>query len=194
MSKDFVRDQLDLYNHFNFPQSEKPTMIDLNLMKMRLNFMLEELKEVAECSGFELQEGKFSLVPQIAENLYQISEAEGILDGLVDLQVVLLGTAYLLGFLRNAPNRPDDGIVSKTFFERAWDEVWKKNMQKVPGMREKRGHQMDLIKPAGWTSPDLSDLVKGFWGKCKDCGYNLANYQGVAGSGKCNGCYIASEL
>tara|TARA_E500000178_G_C17030155_1_gene760169 strand:+ start:4051 stop:4449 length:399 start_codon:yes stop_codon:yes gene_type:complete len=64
------------------------------------------------------------------------------LDALVDLTYIVLGTAHLQGFP----------------FQEAWDRVHAANMQKVKGQSE-RSDKFDVIKPEGWTPPDLTDLV-----------------------------------
>lgn len=73
-------------------------------------------------------------------------DKEKQLDALVDLVYVALGTAYLHGF----------------DFDEAWRRVHAANMAKVRTAREedsKRGSSFDVVKPPGWTPPDLSDLV-----------------------------------
>lgn len=70
------------------------------------------------------------------------------LDALVDLMVFALGTVDRQGF-------------SKVFQE-AFNRVMEANCKKVVGPNKKRlDFQIDLVKPAGWAAPDLSDLVKG---------------------------------
>jgi len=72
---------------------------------------------------------------------------EDQLDALVDLVYVALGTAYMQGF----------------DFEEAWRRVHEANMKKVRAVDvkdSKRKSVYDVIKPEGWTPPDLSDLVK----------------------------------
>lgn len=64
------------------------------------------------------------------------------LDALVDLCYVVMGTAYLQGF----------------DFQAAWDRVHAANMAKVRGPSA-RSQAFDVIKPEGWTAPDLSDLA-----------------------------------
>ena len=46
-------------------------------------------------------------------------------------------------------------------FEEAFERVMIANCQKEIGQNQKRGSfQLDLVKPKGWTAPDLSDLVE----------------------------------
>lgn len=69
-------------------------------------------------------------------------------DALIDLVYVALGTAYLHGF----------------DFEEGWNRVHAANMAKVRAQmadESKRGTKFDVVKPEGWTPPDLSDLVYG---------------------------------
>lgn len=69
------------------------------------------------------------------------------LDAIVDLIYVAVGTAYLHGYDINE----------------AWRRVHAANMRKVraqaDGSDSKRGSSHDVVKPAGWTPPDLNDLV-----------------------------------
>lgn len=74
-------------------------------------------------------------------------ELEDNLDALVDLVYVALGTSYLHGF----------------DFTEAWRRVHEANMKKVRATKDtdsKRGSAAhDVVKPPGWTPPDLTDLV-----------------------------------
>lgn len=67
-------------------------------------------------------------------------------DALLDIVYVAMGTAYLLGF--------------------PWDEGWKAvqaaNMRKVRARSaadSKRGTAYDVVKPEGWTAPDIESLL-----------------------------------
>jgi predicted HAD superfamily Cof-like phosphohydrolase len=76
----------------------------------------------------------------------QSDDLHGQLDALVDLVYVALGTAYMQGF----------------DFNEAWRRVHEANMKKVRADRadqSKRGSTFDVVKPPGWTAPDLRDLV-----------------------------------
>lgn len=72
-------------------------------------------------------------------------------DALVDLVYVCFGFALMMGLP----------------WKKMWDEVQTKNMQKERATSEdqsKRGTKLDIIKPAGWTSPDHSQFIgKGPW-------------------------------
>lgn len=73
-------------------------------------------------------------------------ELDKAFDALIDLVYFALGTAYLHRFP----------------FAEGWVRVQLANMAKVRSMEPKsneRGGGYDIIKPEGWTPPDLSDLV-----------------------------------
>jgi len=75
-----------------------------------------------------------------------VGDLEGQLDALVDLVYVALGTAYLQGF----------------DFNEAFRRVHEANMKKVRARQKsdsKRASSYDVVKPVGWTPPDLSDLT-----------------------------------
>lgn len=78
------------------------------------------------------------------EELYEYCTAknnEDRLDALVDLCYVAIGTAQMHGF----------------DFHKAWKIVHKANMAKI---RKPSGRsEYDIVKPEGWTAPDLSSLV-----------------------------------
>jgi predicted HAD superfamily Cof-like phosphohydrolase len=86
----------------------------------------------------ELDELKHSIVKQ---------DLPGALDAIVDLVYVALGTAYLM----NLP------------FNEAWAAVQQANMAKVRTERaedSKRGSTFDVVKPAGWTAPDIGKVIE----------------------------------
>ena len=89
-----------------------------------LNFRADFLQE-------ELDETKRAIMA---------GDAEEIVDGLIDLCVVAIGTLDAFNV---------DG-------NKAWDEVLKANMQKEVGVKESRPNPLglpDLIKPDGWEAP-----------------------------------------
>jgi predicted HAD superfamily Cof-like phosphohydrolase len=89
-----------------------------------LNFRADFLQE-------ELDETKRAIMA---------GDAEEIVDGLIDLCVVAIGTLDAFNV---------DG-------NKAWDEVLKANMQKEVGVKESRPNPLglpDLIKPEGWQAP-----------------------------------------
>ena len=65
-------------------------------------------------------------------------------DALVDIVYVTIGTAMACGIN----------------FQACWDEVHRSNMQKrrakPDGSDSKRGSGLDIVKPEGWTPPDIA--------------------------------------
>lgn len=69
-------------------------------------------------------------------------------DALVDLVYVALGTAALM----------------RLPFDECWVEVQRANMAKERALgaddpRSTRGHRLDVVKPAGWTPPDIAGVL-----------------------------------
>lgn len=120
MSNDWVKDIRDMHAHYGmhekfaeFDQEKK-----ILFLAFRANFLQEELDEL-----------KLSL-----------DDPEEVVDALIDLCVVAIGTldAY--------------GIDSY----KAWDEVLRANMAKKVGVKEGRPNPLglpDLMKPEGWKPP-----------------------------------------
>jgi predicted HAD superfamily Cof-like phosphohydrolase len=76
-----------------------------------------------------------------------MEDLEKFFDGLIDLVYVALGTAYLSGLP----------------FNQGFSRVHAANMQKVRAVskdQSKRGSTYDIVKPAGWVPPELSDLLR----------------------------------
>ena len=93
-------------------------------LKKYLEFRLDFIKE-------EYDETKEALI---------MEDAEEVVDGLIDLCVVAIGTLDAIG----------------VNVHKAWDEVLTANMAKEVGVKESRPNPLglpDLIKPAGWVAP-----------------------------------------
>ena len=89
-------------------------------LKFRIDFLQEELDET--------------------KTAYETMDGEEIVDGLIDLCVVAIGT--LDAFSVDAYG--------------AWNEVLKANMTKTVGVKEGRPNPLglpDLMKPEGWKAP-----------------------------------------
>ena len=74
------------------------------------------------------------------------NDSEEIVDALIDLCVVAIGTLDALN----------------VDVERAWDEVFRANMAKEVGQKDTRPNSLglpDLIKPEGWTAPTHNDNI-----------------------------------
>ena len=93
-------------------------------LKKYLEFRLDFIKE-------EYDETKEALITE---------DAEEVVDGLIDLCVVAIGTLDAMG----------------VNVHKAWDSVLDANMAKEVGVKESRPNPLglpDLIKPAGWVAP-----------------------------------------
>lgn len=105
----------------------------LKFLKFRIDFLQEELDEMIE-AGFNPNYKK----PK--------SRADDIVDALIDLCVVAVGTLDAFEVDSNE----------------AWNRVFEKNMQKNPGVNPNRPNELgfpDMIKPEGWTAPSHADNV-----------------------------------
>lgn len=90
-------------------------------LEFRIKFLQEELTET--------------------QNAVDNKDAEEIVDGLIDLCVVAIGTLDAFGI---------------DAYE-AWDEVHQANMSKERGVKESRPNPLglpDLIKPSDWKGPE----------------------------------------
>ncbi len=105
---------------------EQPGLLDPLRMDFRLNHMREELVEALDSAA----EGDLS----------------GVVDGLLDLIYVALGTLMEMGVAPGA----------------AFEEVHAANMTRVRGEQSRRpgsrGH--DAVKPPGWKPPDLKPYLR----------------------------------
>jgi predicted HAD superfamily Cof-like phosphohydrolase len=122
MSVNLIHDIADMHQHYGIKSSIDK--LDAEKLKAYLIFRFNFLQE-------ELNEGKNAIVDR---------NAEEVVDALIDLCVVAIGTldAY--------------GIDSY----KAWDAVLKANMNKQVGVKASRPNPFglpDLVKPEGWTPP-----------------------------------------
>lgn len=133
------------HTKFGLSYGGAPRPLPYDLAQFRIKFLQEELDEYA--AAYEADDS--------------LEAREDMLDALVDLVYVALGTAYLHGFN----------------FAEAWRRVQVANMSKVRVERiedSKRGSAFDVVKPEGWKPPRHLDLV-GVLG-AQD---GLANAQGL---------------
>ena len=122
MSEDWVRDISGMHRYYGV--NEKVSGFDEEKLKQFLNFRISFLDE-------ELNETKKAV---------REKNAEEIVDGLIDLCVVAIGTLDSMG------------IDSYT----AWNKVLRANLSKEVGVKPERPNPLglpDLIKPAGWKAP-----------------------------------------
>lgn len=93
-------------------------------LEFRLQFLNEELQET--------------------ETAFANRDAEEIVDGLIDLCVVAIGTLDAFGVDAN----------------KAWNQVLQANLSKEVGIKPERPNPLklpDLIKPEGWVAPSHKD-------------------------------------
>ncbi len=122
-----------------------PQCLDPATRDFRVGFLLEEMKELCEGYGLKLE---FTLEPVAG----QPPDLPKIADALVDLVYMALGTAHL----HNLP------------WPQLFAEVQRANMSKEraknDGSNSARKSSLDVIKPAGWTPPDIARvLLKAGW-------------------------------
>lgn len=132
-----------------------PSGLNSDLSLFRIGFLIEEIAEYAQASGFVNLSRRLNDIREMIQSggkgLHLRAEGaknlEEQFDALIDLTYVAIGTAYLHG----------------VDFDEGWRRVHEANMKKVRVERaadSKRGSTYDVVKPLGWAPPDLSDLVK----------------------------------
>ena len=132
MSKDLIKDIHEMHAKYGVHKWIKGqldkgdwSLLD-KFMQFRIKFLYEELTEL--------------------DNAYARGDKEEIVDGLIDLIVVALGTL--------------DAYDVDSY--EAWDQVLRANMAKKVGQKETRPNPLgmpDLIKPKGWKGPDHSNNI-----------------------------------
>lgn len=128
MSKDWVKDINEMQYKYGVHKWIHDNRNNPDALKRYLEFRVDFLKE-------ELDETEAALIQM---------NSEEIVDGLVDLCVVAIGTLDAFGV---DPYK-------------AWDEILKANLSKEVGVKPERPNPLglpDLIKPEGWEGPDHSD-------------------------------------
>lgn len=122
MSNNWVDDIAKMHEHYKvhpvIASMDRDTL--KKFLEFRTNFLQEELDELRSAKS-----------------------AEDVVDALIDLCVVAIGT--LDGFAVDAGE--------------AWDKVLTANMNKKTGVKSTRPNPLglpDLVKPDGWKAPDHS--------------------------------------
>ena len=137
MSKDWVKDIKDMHTKYGVrPVVEK---FDKDKMEAFLKFRIDFLQE-------ELDEMRKAVVDRQAGKIDANTAADDVVDALIDLCVVAIGTldAYQVDS------------------HEAWNRVLEANMNKEVGVKATRPNPLglpDLIKPEGWTAPTHKDNV-----------------------------------
>lgn len=125
MSRDWPQDINDMHTKYGVRNAVKEFDSEKlrAFLRFRLDFLHEELGETEKAAAAN-----------------QPIDSEEVVDGLIDLCVVAIGTLDALGV---DPYK-------------AWDEVHRANMTKEVGVKESRPNPLgmpDLIKPEGWEAP-----------------------------------------
>jgi predicted HAD superfamily Cof-like phosphohydrolase len=126
VSNDWVKDIRDMHTHYGFHGAVEG--LDAEKLRLYLSFRAAFLRE-------ELRELEESALD---------ADADGVVDALIDLCVVAIGTLDIFG------------VDS----ELAWDRVLRANMEKRVGVKPSRPNPLglpDLVKPAGWVAPTHAD-------------------------------------
>ena len=131
MSKNWFHDMIVMHQKYGVnkwmqaeQQSDVPIRKLKEYMEFRLGMMQEELDETKEA--------------------FELKDAPGMVDGIIDLCVFAIGTLEVFGVDAN----------------KAWDEVYKANMSKEVGIKQGRPNPLglpDLVKPKGWKGPSHED-------------------------------------
>ena len=123
MAQDWARDIWEMHQRFGVhewvAENESPSMLGA-LLRFRVDFIDEERREL--------------------ELAMAAGDAEEVVDALIDICVVAIGTLDVMG----------------VDVQRAWEEVHRANMAKEVGVKESRPNPLglpDLVKPDGWEGP-----------------------------------------
>ena len=137
MSDNWVNDIEDMHDKFGVHDWFQANRGDKDLMQKYLMFRMLMI-------GEEYQETLSAI---------NNSDAEEVVDGLIDMCVFAIGTLDVMGVDANE----------------AWNKVYNANMAKSPGVKPGRPNRFglpDLLKPSGWTPPshegnhgDLASIV-----------------------------------
>lgn len=147
-------DVQQFHEKFGIDYKGKPRALDFELLQFRLKFLREEMTEF-EAHG---DQALFELDKRTRDPKYQVGDfafdpvalrhhLAGMLDALMDLTYVALGTAHLQGF---------DA-------DEAWRRVHRANMSKERPDGDATSAEgrikLKMVKPEGWQAPDHIDLV-----------------------------------
>ena len=137
MSDNWVNDIEDMHDKFGVHDWFQANRGDKDLMRKYIMFRMLMI-------GEEYQETLSAI---------NNSDAEEVVDGLIDICVFAIGTLDVMGVDANE----------------AWNKVYNANMAKEPGVKPGRPNRFglpDLLKPSGWTPPshngnhgDLPNIV-----------------------------------
>lgn len=120
-------DVFRMHRKHGLPIGTSPSLLTGSARKFREEFLREELIEFEQANAQ--------------------GDLEGAADALIDLTVVAMGTAVMMGLPWHA----------------LWDDVHRANMAKerAPSSRA-GGEDIDLRKPEGWVGPQTGDILSRF--------------------------------
>jgi endonuclease IV len=123
MSSNWAQDMQEMHKHYGITEAVDgfSTSMLTDFVKFRSSCIQEEVDEFKEA--------------------LESSDAEEMVDALIDICVFAIGTLDLLEVDANE----------------AWDKILKANMSKKIGIKEGRPNPLglpDLMKPADWVAPD----------------------------------------
>ena len=124
MSNDWVKDIAQMHDKFGVHEWVRANSNNKELMNKFLEFRVKFLEE-------ELNETKLA---------FENNDAEEIVDGLIDLCVIAIGTL--------------DAFGVNSY--QAWGEVLNANMTKERGIKPERPNPLglpDMMKPEDWAAP-----------------------------------------
>ena len=130
MSTNWFKDMQDMHKKYGVDEwmkNEKETNFFPQDYTRLNNYMQFRLNMLQE----ELDE---------TQNAFVNKDAEEVVDGIIDLCVFAIGTLEVFGVDAN----------------KAWDQVYKANMNKEVGIKESRPNPLglpDLVKPKDWKGP-----------------------------------------
>lgn len=124
------QDVQQFHAKFQVPLAGDTTLLEGEVLEFRSKFLQEELDEFVKAHD----EGNL----------------DDAIDALIDLAVVLYGTAQFMG-------------ISSDQWAEHWNEVHRRNMEKercTDASQSKRGTSLDIRKPAGWVKPTHTPIVE----------------------------------
>lgn len=145
----------EMHRKFGLLETEKgPRGLTDEEFHFRIKAMFEELLEYVEAATIT----EVHLTHQLKDHIFNWldtlefgqsptpQQLENQFDALIDLAVFTIGTA-------DRQNFP---------WDKGFERVMKANLQKELGSNgnKRGGFKRDLVKPEGWSAPDLSDLVE----------------------------------
>ena len=143
------KDVIDFHRKFSLAGGGLNT-IDRDKFKKRIEFLFEEMSELADAHDVLYQVDEKDINKEVLEQYFVDS-----IDALLDIIYVALGTLDIMG-------------VSHTQSVEHWDAIQKANMAKVkkdPDDDSEDTAHKDIVKPEEWVSPDEEhrSILRKYW-------------------------------